>query len=103
MNEIVLNHPLITHKLAILRDINKGKKEFRELVKVISFLLYYETMKDTKLEDFTIEIPLEKMKAGKLDEDKYVVVPILRAGMCMVEDIISVISKTKSWSYCSLP
>ena len=97
MNEIVLNHPLITHKLAILRDINKGKKEFRELVKVISFLLYYETMKDTKLEDFTIEIPLEKMKAGKLDEDKYVVVPILRAGMCMVEDIISVISKTKSW------
>ena len=56
MNEIVLNHPLITHKLAILRDINTGTKEFRELVTEISILLCYEAMKDAKLEKATIEI-----------------------------------------------
>ena len=54
MNENVLTHPLITHKLAILRDINTGTKEFRELVTEISTLLVYEAMKDAKLEEATI-------------------------------------------------
>lgn len=95
MNEIVLNHPLITHKLAILRDINTGTKEFRELVTEISILLCYEAMKDAKLEKATIETPLEKMETGKLNEDKYAVVPILRAGMGMVEGIITVVPNAK--------
>ncbi|MBR0271848.1 MAG: uracil phosphoribosyltransferase [Methanobrevibacter sp.] len=95
MNEIVLNHPLITHKLAILRDINTGTKEFRELVTEISILLCYEAMKDAKLEEVTIETPLEKMETGKLNEDKYAVVPILRAGMGMVEGIITVVPNAK--------
>ena len=88
MNEIVLNHPLITHKLAILRDVNTGTKEFRELVTEISTLLCYEATKDAKLEEVEIETPLAKMQTGKLNEDNYAVVPILRAGMGMVEGIV---------------
>ena len=95
MNEIVLNHPLITHKLAILRDVNTGTKEFRELVTEISTLLCYEATKDAKLEPVEIETPLEKMQTGQLNEDHYAVVPILRAGMGMVEGIINVIPNAK--------
>ena len=62
MNEFILNHPLITHKLAILRDINTGTKEFRELVTEISTILMYEAMRDAKLEKTIIETPLEKME-----------------------------------------
>lgn len=95
MNEFVLNHPLITHKLAILRDINTGTKEFRELVTEISTLLVYEAMKDAKLEETTIETPLEKMETGMLNEDNYAIVPILRAGMGMVDGVINVIPNAK--------
>ena len=55
MKEIVLNHPLITHKLSILRDKRTGTKEFRELVSEISILLCYEAMKNAELDDVTIE------------------------------------------------
>ena len=95
MNENVLCHPLITHKLAILRDINTGTKEFRELVSEISSILVYEAMKDAKLEKTTIETPLEKMDTGMLNEDKYAIVPILRAGMGMVDGVINVIPNAK--------
>ncbi|MBQ6630419.1 MAG: uracil phosphoribosyltransferase [Methanobrevibacter sp.] len=95
MNEFVLNHPLITHKLAILRDINTGTKEFRELVTEISTILMYEAMRDAKLEEATIETPLEKMETGMLNEDRYAVVPILRAGMGMVDGILNVIPNAK--------
>ena len=59
MNEFVLNHPLITHKLAILRDVNTGTKEFRELVTEISTILMYEARRDAKLDKTTIEHPTE--------------------------------------------
>ena len=95
MNEIVLNHPLITHKLGILRDIHTGTKEFRELITEISALLCYEATKDAKLEKTTIETPLEKMETGKLNEDNYAIVPILRAGMGMLDGIINVIPNAK--------
>lgn len=95
MNEFVLNHPLITHKLAILRDIHTGTKEFRELVTEISTILMYEAMRDAKLEEATIETPLEKMETGKLNEDNYAIVPILRAGMGMVDGILNVIPNAK--------
>lgn len=95
MNEIVLNHPLITHKLGILRDIHTGTKEFRELITEISTLLCYEATKDAKLEKTTIETPLEKMETGKLNEDNYAIVPILRAGMGMIDGIINVIPNAK--------
>lgn len=95
MNEIVLNHPLITHKLGILRDIHTGTKEFRELIVEISTLLCYEATKDAELEKTTIETPLEKMETGKLNEDNYAIVPILRAGMGMLDGIINVIPNAK--------
>ena len=95
MNEIVLNHPLITHKLGILRDIHTGTKEFRELITEISTLLCYEATKDAKLEKTIIETPLEKMETGKLNEDNYAIVPILRAGMSMLDGIINVIPNAK--------
>jgi len=95
MNEIVLCHPLITHKLAILRDVNTGTKEFRELVTEIATILLYEAMRDAKLEKVTIQTPLEEMETGMLNEDKYAIVPILRAGMGMVDGILNVIPNAK--------
>ncbi len=95
MNEFVLNHPLITHKLTILRDKNTGTKEFREVVTEISTILVYEAMKDAKLEEITIETPFEKMDTGILNEDNYVIVPILRAGMGMVDGVLNVIPNAK--------
>ena len=95
MNEIVLNHPLITHKLGILRDIHTGTKEFRELITEISTLLCYEATKDAKLEKTIIETPLEKMETGKLNEYNYAIVQILRAGMGMLDGIINVIPNAK--------
>ncbi len=90
-----LKHPLIEHKLAILRSKTTGTKEFRELIKEISMFLCYEAMRDAKLEKAEIETPIEKMKTKKLDEDKYAFVPILRAGMGMLDGVISVIPNAK--------
>lgn len=95
MNEFVLNHPLITHKLAILRDSNTGTKEFRELITEISTCLLYEAMRDAKLESVTIETPLEKLETGMINEDHYAFVPILRAGMGMVDGVLNVIPNAK--------
>ncbi len=95
MKAIELNHPLIEHKLAILRDKNTGTKEFRELIKEIGMFLCYEAMKDAELEEVEIETPIKKMKTGKLNEDKYAFVPILRAGMGLLEGVTSVIPNAK--------
>ncbi len=94
-NVYVLDHPLITHKLAILRDKKTGTKEFRELVNEIAMFLCYEAMSDAKLESVTIETPIQKLKTKKLNEDKYAFVPILRAGMGMLDGVISVIPNAK--------
>jgi len=94
-NVFELNHPLIEHKLSILRDKNTGTKEFRELVKEISRVLCYEAMRDIKLEKIEIETPITKMKTGRLNEDKYAFVPILRAGMGMLDGIINIIPNAK--------
>ena len=94
-NIYVLDHPLITHKLAILRDKKTGTKEFRELVNEIAMFLCYEAMSDAKLESVTIETPIKKLKTKKLNEDKYAFVPILRAGMGMLDGVISVIPNAK--------
>lgn len=95
MKTIELNHPLIEHKLAVLRDKKTGTKEFRKLISEIAMFLCYEAMKDAELEAVEIETPLEKMKTGKLNEDKYAFVPILRAGTGMLDGVISVIPNAK--------
>ena len=95
MKVIELNHPLIEHKLAILRDKKTGTKEFRELVSEIASFLCYEALKDAKLDSVEIETPLEKIKTKKLNEDKYVFIPILRAGMGMLDGLIRVVPNAK--------
>jgi len=95
MKAISLDHPLITHKLGILRDKNTGTKEFRELVNEIGMFLCYEAMRDIELKEVEIETPITKMKTGKLDEDKYAFVPILRAGMGLLEGVVRVIPNAK--------
>ena len=95
MKAIELDHPLIEHKLSILRDKKTGTKEFRELIKEIAMFLCYEAMEDVKLVKTTIETPIQKMNTHKLDEDKYAFVPILRAGMGMLEGVITVVPNAK--------
>lgn len=95
MKEIVLNHPLITHKLSILRNKKTGTKEFKELISEISIMLCYEAMKDAQLHDKTIETPLEKMDAKVINEDEYAFVPILRAGLSMLDGIFKVVPNAK--------
>lgn len=94
-NVIELNHPLITHKLAILRDKKTSTKEFRELVSEIAMFVCYEAMRDAKLENVEIETPIKKFKTKKIDQDKYAFVPILRAGMGMLDGVITVIPNAK--------
>ena len=95
MEEVELNHPLIEHKLAILRDEKTGTKEFREIIGEIASVLCYEAMKDVKLKKVVVKTPLEKLTTGKLDEDKYAFVPILRAGMGMLDGVIKVVPNAK--------
>lgn len=94
-NVIESNHPLIEHKLSILRDKNTSTKEFRELVKEISMILCYEAMRDAKLDEIQIETPIKKMKTHRLNEDHYAFIPILRAGLGMLDGVISVLPTAK--------
>ncbi len=94
-NVVELNHPLIEHKLSILRDEKTGTKEFRELIGEIASFLCYESMKDVKLKEVKIKTPIEEMRSGKLEEDNYAFVPILRAGMGMLDGVIRVIPNAK--------
>lgn len=87
-NLTVLDHPLIQHKLSVLRDKETSKKTFRALVDEIAMLMGYEVTKDLKLEDVTIETPLEQMTARKVSGKKLTLVPILRAGLGMVEGFL---------------
>ncbi len=93
-NVVILNHPLITHKLALLRDENTGGKEFREYVSEIGGLITYEITRDLKLKDAVIKTPITKMKTKMLAED-LVIVPILRAGLGMVDGIHKIIPTAK--------
>jgi len=95
MKAIELKHPLIEHKLAILRDKKTGTKEFREIVSELGEMLCYEAMKDAKTYEVEIETPMEKMKAKKINEDNYAFVPILRAGTGMLDGIINVVPNAK--------
>ena len=95
MEAHILNHPLIAHKLTILRDKKTGTKEFRELVGEISEMLLYESMKDMPLEDKEIETPMAKMTGKVIDENKLAFIPILRAGTGMLDGLIKVIPNAK--------
>lgn len=91
----VLNHPLIQHKLSILRDKKTGVKEFREIVSEIAMLMCYEATRDLPLVEVEIETPVAKAKVNTLSGKKLAVVPILRAGLGMVEGMIQLIPTAK--------
>ena len=90
-NLTVLDHPLIQHKVASLRDVGTPKKEFRELVEEIATLMAYEATKDLPLTTVEVDTPLERTPQQVLAGKKLVVVPILRAGLGMVEGIVRLI------------
>ncbi len=87
-NLTVLDHPLIQHKLAVLRDRSTSKAQFRALVDEIAMLMGYEVTKDLPLEEVEIETPLERTRARMLSGKKLTLVPILRAGLGMVEGLL---------------
>lgn len=91
----VMNHPLIQHKLTIMRKIETGAKDFRELLNEISVLMGYEITRDLPLEDVEIETPLQKMTAKQISGKKLAIVPILRAGLGMVDGLLSLIPVAK--------
>ena len=95
MKAIELKHPLIEHKLAILRDKKTGTKEFREIISELGELLCYEALKDAKMYETEIETPMEKMKTWIINEDNYAFVPILRAGTGMLDGIINMVPNAK--------
>lgn len=90
----VMNHPLIQHKLTIMRDKNTSVKDFRECAHEIGLLLGYEATKDLELEEFEIETPIAKM-TGKRTKRKVALVPILRAGLGMVDALMDLIPAAK--------
>lgn len=91
----VISHPLIQHKISLLRDVNTGTKEFRELVSETSALICYEALRDLPIKEVNIETPLGIAKSGVLSGTKLAVVPMLRGGLGMVEGISGLIPAAK--------
>ena len=87
----VINHPMIQHKLTIMRDKETGSKDFRELLKEIALLMGYEVTRDIPLESIEIETPICKTVAKRVSGRKLAIVPILRAGMGMVEGLLNLV------------
>lgn len=86
-NVFVFDHPLIKHKVSILRDKKTGMKEFRELVEEITTIMTYESMRDVQLEPVEVDTPLEKTTQWRVPEESIAIVPILRAGLGMVNGV----------------
>jgi len=88
-------HPLVLHKLAFIRDKNTGSKYFRELVEEVAMLMAYEVTRDLQLEEVEIESPICKTKCKMLSGKKVAIVPILRAGLGMVDGVLNLIPAAK--------
>ena len=96
MSEVhVLDHPLLQHKLSILRDKNTGVKEFREIVGEIAALMCYEATRNLPTEERQVETPIATAKVKVLSGKKLAIVPILRAGLGMVDTIIDLVPSAK--------
>ena len=91
----LIDHPLITHKLSIMRNRKTGSKDFRELLGEIAMLMGYELTRDLPLEEVTIETPITKMKARMISGKKLAIVPILRAGLGMVDGLQQLVPVAK--------
>jgi uracil phosphoribosyltransferase len=92
---VVIDHPLIQHKLTLMRDKNTGSKDFRELLTEISMIMGYEITRDLQLEEIEIETPVVKTKSKIISGKKLGIVPILRAGLGMVDGLVNLIPAAK--------
>jgi uracil phosphoribosyltransferase len=94
-NVTITNHPLIQHKLTLLRDKNTGSKEFRSLVAEISMLMCYEATRDLTLKEVEIETPVAFVKAKVISGKKLAFIPILRAGLGMVDGVLTLVPSAR--------
>ena len=92
---VVMDHPLIQHKVGLIRKKETGSKEFRELIGEIAMYMCYESTRDLKLTDIEIETPICRTTVKELSGKKLAVVPILRAGLGMVEGMLAMIPAAK--------
>ena len=91
----IMDHPLIQHKIGIIRRKDTSSKEFRELISEIAMFMAYEATRDLKMEDVEIETPITRTTVKKLEGKKLAVVPILRAGLGMVEGMLAMVPAAK--------
>ncbi len=91
----IVDHPLVTHKLSIMRNRKTGSKDFRQLLDEIAMLMGYELTRDLPLETIEIETPLVRTKAKAVSGKKVAIVPILRAGLGMVEGLLRLVPVAK--------
>lgn len=91
----VMNHPLIQHKVSRLRSVDTGSKEFRELVREISQLMCFEATRDLQLEDYELETPIGKAVGKRIAGKNLSIVPILRAGLGMVDGMLDLVPTAK--------
>ncbi|HBZ03084.1 MAG TPA: uracil phosphoribosyltransferase [Lachnospiraceae bacterium] len=94
-NVTVMDHPLIKHKISLLRDKNTGTNEFRKLVEEIAMLEAFEALRNLPLKDVEVETPIEKCMSPMIDGKKLAIVPILRAGLGMVNGITALVPTAK--------
>ena len=94
-NVFILDHPLIRHKLAIIRNKNTDTKQFREVIKELATLMAYESFKDVPTQEIEVETPLEKVTQTVVKENSIAIVPILRAGLGMVDGILTLFPAAK--------
>ena len=96
MNQVtIFDHPLIQHKISMLRDENTGTNEFRKLIEEIAMLMGYEALRDLPLEDVKIKTPIEECMTPMIAGKKLAIVPILRAGLGMVNGILALVPSAK--------
>lgn len=94
-NVTILNHPLIQHKITMLRDAGTGTNEFRQLIEEIATLMGYEALRDLPLEDIEVQTPIETCQSPIISGRKLAIVPILRAGLGMVNGILNLTPTAK--------
>ena len=94
-NVFIMDHPLIKHKISMLRDVNTGTNEFRKLVEEIGILMGYEALRDLPTEDVEVTTPLETCMTPMISGRKLAVIPVLRAGLGLVNSILTLVPSAK--------
>ena len=94
-NVYIMDHPLIKHKISMLRDKNTGTNEFRKLVEEIGILMGYEALRDLPTEEVKVETPIETCMTPMISGKKLAIIPVLRAGLGMVNSILTLVPSAK--------